>query len=69
MGSGQTTAEMEDESGIIPRVIDFLFDEIGRRQSQSEFLVKCTFMEIYNEELHDLLDPVGCSVDRYLARN
>ena len=60
---------MEDDSGIIPRVIGFLYEEIGRRQSQSEFLVKCTFMEIYNEELHDLLDPVGCSVDRYLQRN
>lgn len=49
--------------GIIPRVIDLFFDEAEKRKDKAEIVVKCTFLEIYNEELHDLLDPTICISD------
>jgi len=33
-----------------------LFDEIESRKEESEFLIKVSFLEIYNEEINDLLD-------------
>ena len=56
MGSGYTIGVKDEELGIIPRVIRFIFDEIEKRKSKAEFIIKCSFLEIYNEELHDLLD-------------
>jgi hypothetical protein len=57
MGTTELAGLNEDEFGIVPRVINFVFDEIDKRKSKAEFVIKCTFLEIYNEELHDLLDP------------
>lgn len=56
MGSGYTIGVSEENMGIIPRVNKFIFDEIEARKLKSEFIVKCAFIEIYNEELIDLLD-------------
>lgn len=56
MGSGYTIGVSEENMGIIPRVNKFIFDEIEARKSKAEFIVKCAFLEIYNEELIDLLD-------------
>ncbi|KFO29757.1 chromosome-associated kinesin KIF4A [Fukomys damarensis] len=62
-GSGKTysmggayTAEQENEStvGVIPRVIQLLFQEIDKK-SDSEFTLKVSYLEIYNEEILDLL--------------
>ena len=57
---------MEDElsthlpstAGLIPRVIHYLFSEVEkkRRQSDIKFLISCSFLEIYNERITDLLD-------------
>lgn len=57
MGTTELAGLNEEEFGIVPRVIKFVFDEISLRKEKAEFVVKCTFLEIYNEELHDLLDP------------
>jgi hypothetical protein len=42
--------------GIIPRVIKLIFEEVEKRKSKADIVIKCAFLEIYNEELHDLLD-------------
>ena len=68
MGTTQLAGLSEDEIGIVPRVINFLFDEVEKRKSKAEFVVKCSFLEIYNEEIHDLLDPAmllsnSCTVE------
>ncbi|XP_050997055.1 chromosome-associated kinesin KIF4A [Acomys russatus] len=64
-GSGKTysmggayTAEQEHEStiGVIPRVIQLLFKEINKK-SDFEFSLKVSYLEIYNEEILDLLCP------------
>ena len=60
MGTTELAGLTEEEYGIVPRVINAVFDEIEKRKHKAEFVVKCTFLEIYNEELHDLLDPATC---------
>jgi hypothetical protein len=57
MGSGYTNRLSEDQFGIIPRVIDLIFKEKDKRQQKTEIIIKCSFLEIYKEELFDLLDP------------
>ena len=56
MGSGYALGVQEENLGIIPRVIRLIFSEIERRRSKAEIIVKCAFLEIYNEDLIDLLD-------------
>lgn len=60
MGTTELAGLNQEEYGIVPRVIKFVFDEIEARKNKAEFIVKWTFLEIYNEELHDLLDPATC---------
>lgn len=48
----------QDNKGIIPRLCDYLFDLIAERQnSELMYKVEVSYMEIYNEKVHDLLDP------------
>ncbi|XP_067053138.1 kinesin-like protein KIF15 isoform X3 [Acropora muricata] len=73
-GSGKTftmlgPAEGEEESfthqlrGVIPRAFEYLFSLINREQEKHgdhvEFLCRCSFLEIYNEQIFDLLDPAS----------
>ncbi|PSK50389.1 hypothetical protein B9Z65_333 [Elsinoe australis] len=44
---------LPDAAGIIPRVLHGLFDRLG--EDDGENSVKCSFIELYNEELRDLL--------------
>lgn len=44
------------EAGLIPRCIDHIFTCLKAFDSES-YAVKVSFMEIYNEELTDLLFP------------
>ncbi len=48
-----------DMRGIIPRSFQHIFDSINDRSSDANFLVRASFLEIYNEEVRDLLskDP------------
>nr|XP_003412731.2 chromosome-associated kinesin KIF4A [Loxodonta africana] len=57
MGGAYTAAqENEPTVGVIPRVIQLLFREIDRK-SDFEFTLKVSYLEIYNEEILDLLCP------------
>ena len=56
MGSGYTIGLSREDIGLIPRVIEFIFQEVEARKQKAEFIIKCSFLEIYNEELHDLLE-------------
>ncbi|KAL7786297.1 P-loop containing nucleoside triphosphate hydrolase protein [Trichoderma ceciliae] len=48
-----TLGMLSDEAGIIPRVLQQLFNKLEIDGSDS--CVKCSFIELYNEELRDLL--------------
>ncbi|XP_050554861.1 kinesin-like protein KIF13B isoform X15 [Spodoptera frugiperda] len=62
-GSGKSYTMMgspgADEGGIIPRLCDSLFERIKVQQSPPAltYKVEVSYMEIYNERVHDLLDP------------
>mmetsp|Transcript_37949 Transcript_37949/g.117277 ORF Transcript_37949/g.117277 Transcript_37949/m.117277 type:complete len:630 (-) Transcript_37949:23-1912(-) len=59
-GSGKThTMEgTRSDPGIIPRAINRVFERIGELQQQQwEHGVTCTFVEIYNDCLRNLLEP------------
>ncbi|XP_043693627.1 kinesin-like protein KIN-12F [Telopea speciosissima] len=48
--------------GIVPRVFQMLFSEIQTEQENSQdkqmnYQCRCSFLEIYNEQIGDLLDP------------
>lgn len=44
----------EVEKGIIPRTFSHIIN-IVESANDKNFLVRCSYMEIYNEEIHDLL--------------
>ncbi|KAJ4838841.1 hypothetical protein Tsubulata_013940 [Turnera subulata] len=49
--------------GIVPRIFQMLFSEIQKEQENNQgkqvnFQCRCSFLEIYNEQIGDLLDPV-----------
>lgn len=44
-----------DQAGIIPRTLYNLFKRLGPDNADNS--VKCSFVELYNEELKDLLSP------------
>ncbi|KAI8624086.1 kinesin-domain-containing protein [Xylariaceae sp. FL1651] len=44
---------LSDEAGIIPRVLHSLFNKLEAEDTES--FVKCSFIELYNEELRDLM--------------
>lgn len=46
-------ATFHDEAGIIPRTLYYLFDHLAASAS-TEYTVKCSYVELYNEELRDL---------------
>ena len=47
----------EKLKGIIPRMMDCVFDKIQKAPANMEFLIKCSMLEIYMERIQDLLDP------------
>ncbi|XP_070839122.1 kinesin family member 4 [Chaetodon trifascialis] len=55
MGGTYTSAQENDPSvGVIPRVIRRIFEEIDKR-TDSEFCLTVSYLEIYNEDILDLL--------------
>ncbi|KAH0566044.1 hypothetical protein GP486_000565 [Trichoglossum hirsutum] len=48
-----TLGLLSDSAGIIPRVLHHLFNKLEGDAAESS--VKCSFIELYNEELRDLL--------------
>ncbi|KAK3766415.1 hypothetical protein RRG08_056089 [Elysia crispata] len=62
-GSGKSYTMMgtKEQKGIIPRLCDALFESIASTTSATHTCkVEVSYMEIYNEKVHDLLDPKGC---------
>ncbi|KAK7385390.1 hypothetical protein VNO78_31107 [Psophocarpus tetragonolobus] len=62
-GSGKTytmgtnyTGE-EDAKGIIPKVMETIFKRVQTMKESSDFLIRVSFIEIFKEEVFDLLDP------------
>lgn len=43
------------EKGIIPKAFSHIFGCIDAATDDKRFLVRCSYLEIYNESIHDLL--------------
>lgn len=61
-GSGKSYTMMGSphEKGLIPRLCDALFERMQaatRADAGATFKLEVSYMEIYNERVHDLLDP------------
>jgi kinesin family protein 11 len=59
-GTGKThtmTGDMQNqnEAGVIPRAVGHIFRYLNGLGGVNEFTVKCSFLELYNEEITDLL--------------
>lgn len=46
--------QVEHLKGIIPRTFSHIVNFI-ESEGEKDYLVRCSFLEIYNEEIHDLL--------------
>ena len=49
----------EGKEGVIPRAASDIFESIGRSTEAREFSITASFLEIYREQLRDLLNPGG----------
>ena len=56
-GSGKTytMSGSAEEPGVVPMAVGDIFAAVDRQQESREFLLRCSYMEIYNEEINDLL--------------
>ncbi|XP_047973668.1 kinesin-like protein KIN-12E [Salvia hispanica] len=76
-GSGKTHTMLGDieggtrrhsvNCGMTPRVFEYLFSRIqkdkdARREEKIKFTCRCSFIEIYNEQILDLLDPLSSNL-------
>ncbi|KAG0035393.1 hypothetical protein BGZ81_008993 [Podila clonocystis] len=52
----ETMSGTQQEPGITPRAVDDIFKHI-RENSDREFLLRVSYLEIYNESIRDLLSP------------
>ncbi|CAE7366356.1 KIN4A [Symbiodinium natans] len=59
MGTGQWVSEGSTEEGIVPKVLRNSFRHIEANSSTIDFKVSCCYLEIYNEDIRDLLQPGG----------
>ncbi|XP_040915830.1 kinesin-like protein KIF15-A isoform X2 [Toxotes jaculatrix] len=66
LGPSELDNFTDELRGLIPRSFEYLFFLINReveRSAQSKsFLCKCSFIEIYNEQIYDLLDTASASL-------
>ncbi|GAB5033314.1 kinesin-like protein kif15 [Nannochloropsis oceanica] len=57
----------DDQRGLVPRVLEYLFAHVAREERRNggavTHLCRCSFYEIFNERVFDLLDSdSGCSL-------
>ncbi|KAL0308106.1 UNVERIFIED_CONTAM: Kinesin-like protein KIN-4C [Sesamum angustifolium] len=46
----------EQKSGVIPKVMDTIFSKVEAMKESTEYLIRVSFIEIFKEEVFDLLD-------------
>ena len=57
MGVNTDHEQYEQLKGLIPRTMEYLFECIEEERSKGvNFIMKCSFLEIYNEQIIDLLN-------------
>lgn len=65
--AGPTAADgaPDEQRGLVPRVLEYLFAHVARERRRNggsvRYLCRCSFYEIFNERVFDLLDA-GCAL-------
>ncbi|XP_038584818.1 kinesin-like protein KIF15-A [Micropterus salmoides] len=66
LGPSELDNFTDELRGVIPRSFEYLFflinREVERSAKSKSFLCKCSFIEIYNEQIYDLLDTASASL-------
>ncbi|XP_008069564.1 kinesin-like protein KIF15 isoform X2 [Carlito syrichta] len=66
MGPSESDNFSHNLRGVIPRSFEYLFSLIEREKEKAgagkSFLCKCSFIEIYNEQIYDLLDSASAGL-------
>ena len=57
MGSGSVSGVEELQLGIIPRAVSHIFDRVQAGSVTEDCTLRVSYLEIYNEEVKDLLHP------------
>ncbi|WKX99993.1 hypothetical protein Q1695_014680 [Nippostrongylus brasiliensis] len=55
--------------GIIPRIVQDIFNHIYTMDTELEFHIKVSYFEIYNEKIRDLLDPEKVNLSIHEDKN
>ncbi|KAK4538036.1 hypothetical protein CDCA_CDCA15G4061 [Cyanidium caldarium] len=58
-------ADNDETRGLMPRMFEYLFAAMARKQRDdpsAKFLVRCSYLEVYNEVVTDLLDPAASNL-------
>lgn len=58
----QMDEKFDEDWGITPRIFEYLFTKITKEEEKRQderlnYICKCSFLEIYNEHITDLLEP------------
>jgi hypothetical protein len=56
---GATARALAGDAGLMQRSVQHLFDGIAARRGTEQFTVRATYLEIYNEQVGDLINPGG----------
>lgn len=73
-GSGKSYTMMgpsisdKEQQGIIPRICNEIFDKINNSTSDIEYTVGVSYMEIYMEQIRDLLDPRSDTNNKFIIQ-
>ncbi|XP_042522024.1 kinesin-like protein KIF15 [Dipodomys spectabilis] len=66
MGPSESDNFSHNLRGLIPRSFEYLFSLIDREKEKAgdgkSFLCKCSFIEVYNEQIYDLLDSAAAGL-------
>ncbi|GJP43773.1 hypothetical protein CLOM_g3190 [Closterium sp. NIES-68] len=56
---GDGAQSSTDKRGLIPRILQYIFRKLSadRELQMLEFTIRCSYLQIYNEQVSDLLEP------------
>jgi kinesin family protein 3/17 len=55
-GGANDDGQLAEHRGVIPNAIEHIFQHIAHSPPNQQYLVRASFLEIYQEEIRDLLD-------------
>lgn len=65
-GSGKTftmgtaySGDFDDDTGVIPRAANDIFNRVNELAESNEIKVSCSFIELYQEQVYDLLSATS----------